>query len=330
MSRKLSKQVNEILPLLPFDFLVTAANSPLEANEEEVPFPFSLVRAIGNYMNARHALVLHWREKTDSMNSPNQVLYSPPHLATCPRSRELSDAHQKENNPRHRGLHIGACLTEFCKEQQLDATGCWRCPKCKVEREGKQSMTLWNLPDLLTFHLKRFNASSRWREKITTKVDFPLTGLNMREWCDAESPLCEKTDDEAFIYDLVGVVNHFGGMTGGHYVANCKASACSPDGDEEVAYNFNGADIANIDRSDDEIAPSSGWRLGRIREKENTSNAASRAVAESAEPLWLQFDDDVVEPTPPINVESETAYVLFYKRRRMHPAHIAKYSSLGL
>ncbi|KAL7433527.1 hypothetical protein ACHAXH_002064, partial [Discostella pseudostelligera] len=70
MSRKLSKQVNEILPLLPFDILVTAANSPLEANEEEVPFPFSLVRGIGNYMNARHALVLHWREKTDSMNNP--------------------------------------------------------------------------------------------------------------------------------------------------------------------------------------------------------------------------------------------------------------------
>ena len=91
-------------------------------------------------------------------------------------------------------------------------------------------MTLWNLPDLLTFHLKRFNASSRWREKISTRVDFPLTGLNMREWCDKQSPLCRESDDEAFIYDLVGVVNHYGGMTGGHYVATCKATACSPDG----------------------------------------------------------------------------------------------------
>ena len=191
-------------------------------------------------------------------------------------------------------------------------------------------MTLWNLPDLLTFHLKRFNASSRWREKITTKVNFPLTGLNMREWCDTESLLFEKTDDEAFIYDLVGVVNHFGGMTGGHYVAACKATACSPDGDEEVAHNFNGADIANIGRSEEEAAPSSGWRLGRTREKESTSTALTRAVSASAEPLWLQFDDDVVEPAPPINVESETAYVLFYKRRRMHPANIAKYSSIGV
>ncbi|EED93879.1 predicted protein, partial [Thalassiosira pseudonana CCMP1335] len=139
-------------------------------------------------------------------------------------------------------------------EQRLDAVDCWRCPVCKVDREGKQSMALWNLPDLLTFHLKRFNASSRWREKISTKVDFPLTGLNMREWCDKESPLLEE-----------------------------------------------------------ETTPT-GWRLGRNKEKDSSSTAASKGVAKSAEPLWLQFDDDLVEPLPPRNVVSETAYVLFYRR----------------
>jgi len=191
-------------------------------------------------------------------------------------------------------------------------------------------MTLWNLPDLLTFHLKRFNASSRWREKISTRVEFPLTGLNMREWCNVDSPLYQESDDEAFIYDLVGVVNHFGGMTGGHYVAMCKATACSPDGDEEVAYNFNGEGITELDRAGEGTSPSSGWRtLLPTKEKESFSNAAAKAVAESAEPLWLQFDDDLVEPIPPRNVVSETAYVLFYRRRRMHSSNIAKYSTLG-
>ena len=349
MSQILSKKLSEVLPLLPFDVRVTTANSPLGANDEEASFPFSLVRTIGNYMNARHALVLHWREKPDNVN-PNgstssskrhgQFLYSPPFLASHPQSRDLLKEDQKDPSggnalkrhpsSSHGGLHIGVCLTEFCKEQSLDATGCWRCPQCKVEREGKQSMTLWNLPDLLTFHLKRFNASSRWREKISTKVDFPLTGLNMREWCNKESPLCLESDDEAFVYDLVGVVNHYGGMTGGHYVATCKATACSPDGEEEVAYNFNGSGIADLDATEEEATPSSGWRLGgRTKEKEASSNAAAKSVAESAEPLWLQFDDDLVEPVPPRNVVSETAYVLFYRRRRMHPANIARYTTLA-
>ncbi|KAL7541199.1 hypothetical protein ACHAXR_010719 [Thalassiosira sp. AJA248-18] len=351
MSQILSKKLSEVLPLLPFDVRVTTANAPLGTNEEESPFPFSLVRTIGNYMNARHSLVLHWRDKSDNLSNskssnkkhsdgPRHFLYSPPFIASHKQSRGLLNSNQKDTSGNnaikrhpsssHGGLHIGVCLTEFCKEQQLDATGCWRCPVCKAEREGKQSMTLWNLPDLLTFHLKRFNASSRWREKISTKVDFPLTGLNMREWCDAESPLCQESDDDAFIYDLVGVVNHYGGMTGGHYVAMCKATACSADGDEEVAYNFNGAGISDFDSAEEEAAPSSGWRtLGRSKEKDSSSNAAAKAVTESAEPLWLQFDDDLVEPLPPRNVVSEASYVLFYRRRRMHPANIAKYSSLG-
>ena len=352
MSIILSKKLGEVLPLLPFDVRVTTANAPLGTNEnDDAPFPFSLVRTIGNYMNARHSLVLHWRERPDNVKNSKSsskkhsggtkhFLYSPPLLASHKQSRGLlnkgtnnsagGNALKRHPSSSHGGLHIGVCLTEFCKEQQLDATGCWRCPVCKLEREGKQSMALWNLPDLLTFHLKRFNASSRWREKISTKVDFPLTGLNMREWCDAESPLCQESDDESFVYDLVGVVNHYGGMTGGHYVAMCKATACSPDGDEEVSYNFNGAGVTDLDSAEEETVPSSrSWTLGgRSKEKDSSSNAAAKAVAESAEPLWLQFDDDLVEPLPPRNVVSEASYVLFYRRRRMHPANIAKYSSL--
>jgi ubiquitin C-terminal hydrolase len=44
--------------------------------------------------------------------------------------------------------------------------------------------------------------------------------------------------------------------------------------------------------------------------------------------LWLQFDDELVEPIPPRQVVTDSAYVLFYRRRRMTPANIAKYSTL--
>lgn len=36
------------------------------------------------------------------------------------------------------------------------------------------------------------------------------------------------------VYDLFGVVNHVGGMTGGHYTAYCRSSPCTKDGVEEV------------------------------------------------------------------------------------------------
>mmetsp|Transcript_31212 Transcript_31212/g.46546 ORF Transcript_31212/g.46546 Transcript_31212/m.46546 type:complete len:193 (+) Transcript_31212:1-579(+) len=191
---------------------------------------------------------------------------------------------------------------------------------------------MWRLPDLLTFHVKRFNCSARWREKITTKVNFPLTGLDMSEWCDKESPAMQGPDGSC-VYDLYGVVNHYGGMTGGHYVATCKATVCSPDGSEELGYNFNGT--CNGESGAGVETVQSGWRLGRNKDKESTTSqakliaaASARAAAESPEPLWLQFDDDLVEPIPPKNVVSEMAYVLFYRRRRISSSNIAKYSTL--
>jgi hypothetical protein len=65
-----------------------------------------------------------------------------------------------------------------------------------------------------------------------------------------------------------------------------------------------------------------------VNQNRLAANATARSATESAEPLWLQFDDDLVEPIPPRNVVSELAYVLFYRRRRMTPANIAKYSTL--
>ncbi|KAL3811303.1 hypothetical protein ACHAXA_007165 [Cyclostephanos tholiformis] len=176
MSDTLRKKLEKVLPLLPFELRVIT-------QEKEDHFPFSLVRTICNYMGARHALVLHWRENSEESpnDKPMRLLYAPPRPVIHPESRALLNAKKKDelgNNAikrqlsstsSHGGLHIGACLTEFCKEQQLEATCNWRCPRCEVVREGKQSMTLWHLPDLLTFHLKRFSASSRWREKISTR-----------------------------------------------------------------------------------------------------------------------------------------------------------------
>ncbi|OEU15864.1 cysteine proteinase [Fragilariopsis cylindrus CCMP1102] len=185
------------------------------------------------------------------------------------------------------GMPLGKCLTEFCKIQKLEndeGDTHWRCPRCKDFRPGaKQNLVLWRLPDILTIHMKRFRSSQKWREKITTKVNFPLTGLDMKEWCHKESPVVHQTESgESYVYDLIGVLNHYGGMTGGHYVATCKA----------------------------------------------TPSAMAKAQRESAEPLWLQFDDEVVEPIAPKSVISESAYVLFYRRRRLTPANVARYSSL--
>jgi rubredoxin len=349
LSTALVKKVANLLHRLPFEVRVctiesTQGNKPGAANEE-VNYPFSLMRTIGNYMNARHAVVLQWKEPpsdkksgspTNYLNAP--VMYVEPNVAIDRTSAEILKSNEEArkkvagSRPGSGGLSLGVCLSEFCKVQQLSIVNDnWRCPRCKDFREGKQNLDLWKLPDLLTFHIKRFNCSARWREKISTKVNFPLTGLDMSEWCHAESPALGH-QEESNIYDLIGVMNHYGSMTGGHYVAVCKATACGKDGREEVAYNFNGAGASSLEVEEDAEAPT-GWRIGRqkaeaVNQNKVAAGVSAKAVAESAEPLWLQFDDDLVEPVPPRYVVSEMAYVLFYRRRRLTPSNIAKYSTL--
>ena len=228
-------------------------------------------------------------------------------------------------------MDISVCLTEYCKAQKLSlSSDNWRCPRCKDFREGNQDMHLWRLPDLLTFHIKRFNMSARWREKITTRVNFPLSGLDLSEWCHEESPVIRESSSDSNVYDLIGVMNHYGSMTGGHYVATCRATPCGREGKEEVAYMFNEYGVNKVETEESET--STGWRLGRTKAEVNQNKVSAamsaEAASESAEPLWLQFDDELVEPIPPDHVVSDMAYVLFYRRRQITPSNIARYSTL--
>jgi len=395
----------------------------------EQSFPCSLLTTMGNFFHPRLVLLLHWRgldltrvastessaSSSSNGNGPQQqqqqqqqqpiaLLYTKPSMEVHEESRAKFLKHREEsasndndddndNKGDEDSIPISACLTEFCKEQSLDMNDNWKCPKCKQVREGKQSLHLWRMPDLLTFHIKRFNCSARWREKITTKVDFPLTGLDMSEWMhnDANVHVQQQQVDVSTntIYDLVGVVNHIGGMTGGHYVATCKTSPCSADGVEEVANSYTGSwglhsttTAAHLQGDDANHSSSNGWltrtdsmlsnsnsngnsngvdhtnnnhhnshnnstaktngggisskirQTMRNKEKDAISAAqqraqmASRSVLESNDPLWLQFDDEVVEPIPQRNICTEAAYVLFYRRRRLTSANVAKYTTL--
>src|SRR5438309_3809196 len=66
-------------------------------------------------------------------------------------------------------------------------------------------MEIHKLPKVLIVYLKRFSAN----RKIDDNMDIPL-------YFD---------DPDANTYELVGVVDHYGRMNGGHYVANVKINS---------------------------------------------------------------------------------------------------------
>ena len=72
------------------------------------------------------------------------------------------------------------------------------------------------LPDTLCIHLKRFRHDFAFSSKISTRVSFPLSGLDMSTWLHSSiSPTRSST------FSLSGVVCHHGTAGGGHHTCYC-------------------------------------------------------------------------------------------------------------
>ncbi|MEJ1273107.1 ubiquitin specific peptidase 43 [Cricetulus griseus] len=123
---------------------------------------------------------------------------------------------------------LDECFQSYTKEEQLAQDDAWKCPHCQVLQQGVVKLSLWTLPDILIIHLKRFCQVGEKRNKLSTLVKFPLSGLNMAPhvarrstnskagpgpWSSWKQPICLPTTYPMdFLYDLYAVCNHHGSL----------------------------------------------------------------------------------------------------------------------
>lgn len=81
------------------------------------------------------------------------------------------------------------CLDQFAAGEQLDEHNAWYCSSCKKHVCALKLITLWNTPDILVLHLKRFTFEKCptvdgriLRRKIEEKVDFPIDRLDLSSY----------------------------------------------------------------------------------------------------------------------------------------------------
>uniref|UniRef100_A0A7N6BXS3 ubiquitinyl hydrolase 1 n=1 Tax=Anabas testudineus TaxID=64144 RepID=A0A7N6BXS3_ANATE len=202
---------------------------------------------------------------------------------------------QQQQHLQQHSCTLDECFQLYTKEEQLAPDDAWKCPHCKQLQQGMVKMSLWTLPDILILHLKRFRQVGERRNKLSTLVRFPLTGLdmaphvvkrsqsmrnlNLGAWASSwKQPSgqnhqpADMTLPHDYQYDLYAVCNHHGGMHGGHYTAYCRNSV---DGQ------------------------------------------------------WYSYDDSSVDLVPEEEVCTRGAYILFYQRRNTIPPWSASSSVRG-
>ncbi|TDH68123.1 hypothetical protein CCR75_004346 [Bremia lactucae] len=119
-----------------------------------------------------------------------------------------------------KALTLFDCLLKFTEREQLGDTDTWYCPKCKTHVCAFKKFDLFSLPKVLVFHLKRFryaqNSFYLHRDKISTFIDFPIEGLDLKDFVVGPGK------GTVPVYDLYAVSEHMGGLGGGHYTAVVK------------------------------------------------------------------------------------------------------------
>ena len=127
-----------------------------------------------------------------------------------------SDQSQNPESP----VALADCLANFSKPEKLDGS-IYNCERCKGLQNATKRVTISELPDVLLLHINRIKWKGVNRQKIQTKVDFPLRDLDLADhsmFSGAEAK--EKEKDTK--YTLCGVVNHSGKhFGGGHYFSYC-------------------------------------------------------------------------------------------------------------
>uniref|UniRef100_A0A8C7XYA3 Ubiquitin carboxyl-terminal hydrolase n=1 Tax=Oryzias sinensis TaxID=183150 RepID=A0A8C7XYA3_9TELE len=193
---------------------------------------------------------------------------------------EAYEKHESMLQPQKKKTTVALrdCIELFTTMETLGEHDPWYCPTCKKHQQATKKFDLWSLPRILVVHLKRFSYNRCWRDKLDTVVDFPIRyDLNMSEFvCDPKA--------SPYIYDLIAVSNHYGGMGGGHYTAYAKNKL------DGKWYYFDDSSVSSA--TDDQIVTKAAYVLFYQRRDEDAPSKSPPSASLGASPEAAAATDD--------------------------------------
>eukprot|EP01039_Chlorochromonas_danica_P006457 gene6457-7121_t len=113
-------------------------------------------------------------------------------------------------------ISLHDCLGYFTISEQLSQK--MFCPKCNADQLFQKQLSIFQSPDLLILHLKRFDFMRQ--KKINDFVRFPIDGLDLSAFrtstLEAEN---DQDPSDSDLYNLQGLVCHSGSLHQGHYIS---------------------------------------------------------------------------------------------------------------
>lgn len=147
---------------------------------------------------------------------------------------------------------IDDCFNEYCREEILDEQNLWLCDGCNNKVKAIKKLQLWTAPPILVIQFKRFG--NQRISKDNRLIKYPIEHLDISSIISPAQLYANK----CYKYRLQCVINHAGGLNGGHYYTYCL------DEDTYQWYEFDDNHVSDI--SQNAIVNNNAYLLFYMRE----------------------------------------------------------------
>ncbi|KFD72654.1 hypothetical protein M514_01774 [Trichuris suis] len=214
---------------------------------------------------------------------------------------------------------IEDCLRSFFAEELMEGSGQFACEDCAkatavssrsnekpttILSDAVRRVVIFSPPAVLTLHLKRFAQSGSTIRKISEDVTFSRL-LDLSPFCSKRS---RGITSGQVLYELYGVICHFGSANEGHYIAYVRTRNEEQDRKflQLVSLVENITFVAQYEgnRQKNQQMPS----VNKVREGVHSIPRSGKGGC------WYRLSDKVVTPVSESEVLKSTAYLLFYER----------------
>jgi len=127
------------------------------------------------------------------------------------------------------------CFDYYTSPEYITGENAWLNESTGKKEEVIKKISFWSLPPIFIVSLKRFHATQL--NKINVLVEFPIDELDMTMYVEGYNA-------KEYKYELFGICNHIGNVTGGHYTAFVKNIE-----NQWIHYNDNTVEIINTKES---------------------------------------------------------------------------------
>jgi ubiquitin carboxyl-terminal hydrolase 8 len=143
------------------------------------------------------------------------------------------------------GYTIQELLTNYFKNEEMTNTNKYNCNVCNIKNDATKEQTIYQLPNVLVFMIKKYQKFNERIIKTNTKIAYEHQ-LDM-------TPYVIGNNKNTKVYELYASIRHSGGINGGHYYAYIKNPLNS------MWYLHDDDDVYNVD--DSEVLKSNGYIL---------------------------------------------------------------------